>query len=70
MTATCKNLCYKYKAKRETRKSPYLNAKHCIQCAVSMMWEGAYCPCCGVKLRKRAHANMARNADKKGVKRL
>ena len=44
--------------------------KRCMICLVWIDWEELWCPCCNVKLRTKPRKNMAKNADKRGEKRI
>lgn len=58
----CHNICKKYRAKKpnspETRYGT--GQKRCNRCDIFVIWEGMYCPCCGVMLRTRPRGSEAR----------
>lgn len=52
MTHGCNSICEKYKATRPIGGKRYsIGQKRCKSCSIFIKWEGAYCPCCGYKLR-------------------
>ena len=62
MTLVCKNICLKpeyehRKVVRNLAETPY---KKCAKCCLFIKYEGIWCPCCGVKLSKRAKNTIAR----------
>ena len=62
MTLVCKNICmhpeYAHKKiVRDLANTPY---KKCSKCCVFIKYDGIWCPCCGVKLSKRAKNTIAR----------
>ena len=50
----CKNICEKYRAKKEKRGSYYsAGNKRCQICDVFIKWKNKRCPCCGTILRTK-----------------
>jgi hypothetical protein len=50
----CKNICEKYRAKKEKRGSYYsAGNKRCQICDVFIKWNNKRCPCCGTVLRTK-----------------
>jgi len=48
----CREICSKYKAKKEICVSRYQSGqKRCSVCAIFLNWDGSNCPCCGMVLR-------------------
>ncbi len=50
----CNGVCVKYKFKKSniTRQVYSDGASRCQTCEIFIRWDGAFCPCCGVKVRK------------------
>ena len=50
----CNQVCEKYRFVRNAHKKIYNSgASRCNgRCQIFLSFEGSYCPCCGVKLRK------------------
>ena len=45
----CRLICIQHKASRS-----YANGqKRCRECNLFIKWDGAFCPCCGQRLRNR-----------------
>jgi len=52
----CRNICDRYRARKERRSSYYLQGyKRCQTCGVFIEWEGTKCPCCQTQLRSKPH---------------
>ena len=52
MTHACNEICERYRATRPVDGRRYgIGQKRCKACSIFMKWEGAYCPCCGYRLR-------------------
>lgn len=52
MTHTCNEICERYRATRPVGGRRYgIGQKRCKSCSIFIKWEGAYCPCCGYRLR-------------------
>jgi len=50
----CKGICCRYKAKCNFKRFRYNNGqKRCNVCELFIIWDGKYCPCCGMCLRTR-----------------
>jgi len=50
----CKNTCGKYKSKKPGKGGRYSSGQsRCQTCEVYIKYDGAYCPCCGYRLRKK-----------------
>jgi len=50
----CKGICLKHKAIGSFIGGRYNNGqKRCQRCDLFMVWNGQFCPCCGVKLRSK-----------------
>ena len=60
----CRGICYRYKV--HTNQGYITGAKRCSPntCDCFIMWDGAFCPCCGIRLR----LSPRRGYDKKRVK--
>ena len=55
MIGHCRGLCLKYKFRSTNpRESKYeQGASRCNNsCEIFIVWDGVYCPCCGIRLRK------------------
>lgn len=52
----CKGICYKHKGKKEGSTNIHYvqGQKRCTECAIFIIWDSIYCPCCGYKLRTRS----------------
>jgi hypothetical protein len=58
---TCKGICDSYKGTRISSGGRYLQGlSRCNICEIWLMYEGAYCPCCGQKLRKNPRIGQAK----------
>ena len=53
--SVCKGVCIiKYNAKPSVGNCVNkMNMLKCKTCSVRFIWEGLFCPCCGVRLSKR-----------------
>lgn len=52
----CKNICEKYRAKKDRRSSYYIQGyKRCQICGIFINWKGTKCPCCQRQLRSKPH---------------
>lgn len=52
----CKNICEKYRAKKDRRSSYYIQGyKRCQICGIFINWKGTKCPCCQRPLRSKPH---------------
>jgi hypothetical protein len=52
----CKNICEKYRAKKDRRSSYYIQGyKRCQICGIFINWNGTKCPCCQRPLRSKPH---------------
>ena len=55
----CVGICKKYRAKKPVNRivkniSRYaLGHKLCRYCDMWILWDGAHCPCCNLKVRQR-----------------
>lgn len=47
----CEGPCQRYKG---TKKGYTDGQKRCSNCDIFIKWDGAYCPCCSIKLRTRS----------------
>lgn len=57
----CKNICTKYRAKRNKSLPRYvLGQKRCQVCEIFIFWEGSNCPCCSFRLRVRPRGKRPR----------
>lgn len=51
---TCKGNCIKYVSNTKKKGGRYLNGqKRCQACEIFIIWNGLFCPCCGIRLRTR-----------------
>jgi hypothetical protein len=49
---TCKGICINHEAVKRLRGYRYIEGqKRCQICCVFLIWDGAFCPCCGMRLR-------------------
>ena len=45
---TCKGICINHEAVKRLRGYRYIEGqKRCQICCVFLIWDGAFCPCCG-----------------------
>lgn len=57
----CKNICEKYRAKKDRRSSYYIQGyKRCQICGIFINWKGTKCPCCLRPLRSKPHNKKGR----------
>ncbi|WP_100182101.1 hypothetical protein [Candidatus Nitrosotenuis aquarius] len=50
---SCKEICKSYRAIKPKGIGRYAaGQKRCQVCEMFVNWDGTYCPCCGMKLRK------------------
>ena len=70
----CKGICEKYKSiKPKLNNSRYqAGQKRCTTCQIFIKWEGLWCPCCGVLLRKKSRTprSRKRSQEKEKTKRM
>jgi hypothetical protein len=52
---TCKGICIRHRAQRPaTSYGRYATGqKRCQVCSIFMKWDGAWCPCCGCRVRTK-----------------
>jgi hypothetical protein len=56
----CRNICEKYRAKKDRRSSYYIQGyKRCQICGIFINWRGNTCPCCQRPLRSKPHNKKA-----------
>ncbi len=50
----CTDLCLQYKFTRPNGTKEWYGAggSRCDRCDIFITWDGIYCPCCGLRLRK------------------
>ena len=51
--AGCNGVCYKYEVMRTPIGHYAAGHKRCIPCGIWLIWEGMFCPCCGIHLRTK-----------------
>ena len=56
----CKGRCKIMPHKKTVRHAVAKGYKRCSKCAVSIQWEGLYCPCCGQRLKISPRNNKSR----------
>ena len=50
----CKGICHHHKPTWMSQTLRYANGqKRCASCEVYLVWDGRFCPCCGMCLRTR-----------------
>jgi hypothetical protein len=55
---TCKGICINHEAVKRLRGYRYIEGqKRCQICCVFLIWDGAFCPCCGMRLRTRPRSS-------------
>jgi len=48
----CRNLCERFNSRYTVGGSHYTNGKkYCRRCEVYILYDGIFCPCCGMALR-------------------
>lgn len=53
----CKGTCQRYKHERHGTDDIYDNgASRCSFCCIFLNWDGQFCPCCGMALRKTSRS--------------
>jgi hypothetical protein len=52
---TCKGICFRHRAQRPASYfGRYATGqKRCQVCSIFMKWDGAWCPCCGCRVRTK-----------------
>lgn len=52
---TCKGICIRHKAQKPAASSGRYatGQKRCQVCSIFMKWDGAWCPCCGCRVRTK-----------------
>ncbi len=55
---SCKGICSRYKAKKDTSGGWYKSNNRCSHCCVFINFKGKYCPCCGFRLRVKPRNKM------------
>jgi len=51
---TCKGICIRHRAQRPASYGRYATGqKRCQVCSIFMKWDGAWCPCCGCRVRTK-----------------
>jgi hypothetical protein len=55
---SCRGICIHHEAVKGVRGYRYAEGqKRCQVCCVFLIWEGAFCPCCGMRLRARPRSS-------------
>ncbi|MDQ3872386.1 MAG: hypothetical protein M3258_02115 [Thermoproteota archaeon] len=53
---TCRGICKQHKVSGPANSSARkysAGQRRCSKCEIFMRWEGAWCPCCGCRLRSK-----------------
>ena len=66
---SCKGLCIRYKGDRPKSGMRYIaGQKRCGICEIYIIWEGLWCPCCGIRLRIGPRNNKKKNIIFQNIK--
>lgn len=62
MVMVCKGKCTnpEYKSRKRVPNLEESDYRKCSKCCIYILWQGLYCPCCGVRVSHRARNSVAR----------